>query len=223
MLNSKCPFILWNTLNIQLSCIFPYWRHLYPDTPDVLIETLPWLYYSLNDMPLDGHSYLVAQGWGGKGTGLREGAISRPLAIAQKKNLAGLGKDRDEAFPFWDQWVRCDIEFFYVNKSLTVFFSQLVQCCCKIYRCKMLKWRRGRERRGIGKYSFRIASISLSYLYSVFQWSCVEKNFDGHPLYPSSCWRNSCHLWYRHSRWICSSSVLDGTCQTRCRAAGSIL
>ncbi|KAF8964375.1 hypothetical protein BDZ97DRAFT_2007568 [Flammula alnicola] len=53
-------------------------------------------------MPLDGHSYLVAQGWGGKGTGLREGAISRPLAIAQKKNLAGLGKDRDEAFPFWD-------------------------------------------------------------------------------------------------------------------------
>ncbi|KAF8195451.1 hypothetical protein BJ912DRAFT_847353 [Pholiota molesta] len=53
-------------------------------------------------MPLDGHSYLVSQGWGGKGTGLREGAISRPLAIAQKKNLAGLGKDRDEAFPFWD-------------------------------------------------------------------------------------------------------------------------
>ncbi len=54
-------------------------------------------------MPLDGHSYLVAQGWAGKGSGLREGAISRPLAIAQKKNLAGLGKDRDEAFPFWDQ------------------------------------------------------------------------------------------------------------------------
>ncbi|KAF9543302.1 hypothetical protein CPC08DRAFT_649937, partial [Agrocybe pediades] len=53
-------------------------------------------------MPLDGHSYLVAQGWGGKGTGLRDGAISRPIAIPQKKNLAGLGKDRDEAFPFWD-------------------------------------------------------------------------------------------------------------------------
>ncbi|KAF9483452.1 hypothetical protein BDN70DRAFT_873728 [Pholiota conissans] len=53
-------------------------------------------------MPLDGHSYLVSQGWGGKGTGLREGAISRPIAISQKKNLAGLGKDRDEAFPFWD-------------------------------------------------------------------------------------------------------------------------
>ncbi|KAJ7644225.1 hypothetical protein FB45DRAFT_897271, partial [Roridomyces roridus] len=38
-------------------------------------------------MPLDGHSYLVAQGWTGSGTGLRQGAIS---------------KDRDEAFPFWD-------------------------------------------------------------------------------------------------------------------------
>ncbi|KAG6814243.1 hypothetical protein H0H92_015358 [Tricholoma furcatifolium] len=53
-------------------------------------------------MPLDGHDFLVSQGWTGKGTGLREGAISRPLAIPQKKNLAGLGKDRDEAFPFWD-------------------------------------------------------------------------------------------------------------------------
>ncbi|KAF8809549.1 hypothetical protein BYT27DRAFT_7232300 [Phlegmacium glaucopus] len=53
-------------------------------------------------MPLDSHSYLVSQGWGGKGTGLRQGAISRPLAIPPKKNLAGLGKDRDEAFPFWD-------------------------------------------------------------------------------------------------------------------------
>lgn len=54
-------------------------------------------------MPLDGHSYLVAQGWTGKGSGLREGAISRPLAIPQKRTLAGVGKDRDEAFPFWDQ------------------------------------------------------------------------------------------------------------------------
>ncbi|PFH53993.1 hypothetical protein AMATHDRAFT_136064 [Amanita thiersii Skay4041] len=53
-------------------------------------------------MPLDGHAYLVAQGWAGKGSGLREGAISKPLAIPQKRNIAGLGKDRDEAFPFWD-------------------------------------------------------------------------------------------------------------------------
>ena len=55
-------------------------------------------------MPLDGHSFLVAQGWAGKGSGLREGAISRPLAVPQKRTLAGVGKDRDEAFPFWDQF-----------------------------------------------------------------------------------------------------------------------
>ncbi|PAV17031.1 ribosome biogenesis [Pyrrhoderma noxium] len=53
-------------------------------------------------MPLDGHSYLVAQGWSGKGSGLRHGSISKPLAIPQKKTLSGLGKDRDDAFPFWD-------------------------------------------------------------------------------------------------------------------------
>ncbi|KAM6494242.1 hypothetical protein JOM56_010603 [Amanita muscaria] len=53
-------------------------------------------------MPLDGHSFLVSQGWAGKGSGLREGAISRPVAITQKRTLAGVGKDRDEAFPFWD-------------------------------------------------------------------------------------------------------------------------
>ncbi|KAG6891670.1 hypothetical protein C0992_012719 [Termitomyces sp. T32_za158] len=53
-------------------------------------------------MPLDGHNFLVSQGWSGRGTGLRQGAISRPIAIPQKRNLAGLGKDRDEAFPFWD-------------------------------------------------------------------------------------------------------------------------
>ncbi|KAJ3791162.1 hypothetical protein GGU10DRAFT_382592 [Lentinula aff. detonsa] len=53
-------------------------------------------------MPLDGHSYLVAQGWSGKGNGLRKGAIAKPITVNQKKTLAGLGKDRDEAFPFWD-------------------------------------------------------------------------------------------------------------------------
>ena len=56
-------------------------------------------------MPLDGHSYLMAQGWEGKGSGLRQGAISNPIIVVQKKTLSGIGKDRDEAFPFWDQWV----------------------------------------------------------------------------------------------------------------------
>lgn len=54
-------------------------------------------------MPIDGHAYLVKQGWGGKGTGLRHGAIARPVTVTQKKTLSGVGKDRDEAFPFWDQ------------------------------------------------------------------------------------------------------------------------
>ena len=54
-------------------------------------------------MPLNSHSYLVGQGWEGTGKALREGAVSRPVVITQKKSLAGVGKDRDEAFPFWDQ------------------------------------------------------------------------------------------------------------------------
>lgn len=53
-------------------------------------------------MPLDGYTYLTSYGWTGKGTGLRKGAIEKPVTIAQKRNLAGVGKDRDEAFPFWD-------------------------------------------------------------------------------------------------------------------------
>ena len=54
-------------------------------------------------MPLNSHSYLVGQGWQGTGKALRDGGISRPVVIAQKKSLAGGGKDRDEAYPFWDQ------------------------------------------------------------------------------------------------------------------------
>ncbi|KAK0201792.1 hypothetical protein DFS33DRAFT_1350034 [Desarmillaria ectypa] len=53
-------------------------------------------------MPLDGHLFLVSQGWSGKGTGLRQGAITRPVIVNQKKTLSGIGTDRDEAFPFWD-------------------------------------------------------------------------------------------------------------------------
>ncbi|KAF8527451.1 hypothetical protein BU17DRAFT_61596 [Hysterangium stoloniferum] len=51
---------------------------------------------------LDSVGYLTSLGWEGKGSGLREGSASRPLAIPKKRTLAGLGKDRDEAFPFWD-------------------------------------------------------------------------------------------------------------------------
>lgn len=61
-----------------------------------LPETCPCI------MPLDGHAFLLSQGWSGSGSGLRKGAISRPITVTQKKNLSGIGKDRDEAFPFWD-------------------------------------------------------------------------------------------------------------------------
>jgi hypothetical protein len=54
-------------------------------------------------MPIDTHSYLVQRGWKGKGTGLKEGGIERPVIQAQKNNLKGLGKDRDDGFQFWDQ------------------------------------------------------------------------------------------------------------------------
>ena len=51
----------------------------------------------------NGSKYLESYGWKGKGTALREGAITRAPAVAQKRTFAGVGKDRDEAFPFWDQ------------------------------------------------------------------------------------------------------------------------
>ncbi|EKM79463.1 hypothetical protein AGABI1DRAFT_128615 [Agaricus bisporus var. burnettii JB137-S8] len=66
-------------------------------------------------MPLDGHSYLVSQGWSGHGTGLRQDSIIRPLAIPQKRTLAGLGKDRDEAFPFWDQFSLLPLSRCFIN------------------------------------------------------------------------------------------------------------
>ena len=86
--------------------------------PEASISSHPIILHSVDDlfyspftytdppaMPIDGHAHLVAQGWSGKGSGLRPGAISRPIVVAQKKTLSGIGKDRDEAFPFWDQCV----------------------------------------------------------------------------------------------------------------------
>ncbi|KAI4525219.1 hypothetical protein K525DRAFT_252373 [Schizophyllum commune Loenen D] len=54
------------------------------------------------NMVLDTHEYLSSQGWSGHGNGLRHGAISRPIIIAQKKNNKGLGKERDDGFQFWN-------------------------------------------------------------------------------------------------------------------------
>ncbi|KAB5589260.1 hypothetical protein CTheo_7297 [Ceratobasidium theobromae] len=51
---------------------------------------------------LDGRTHLVRQGWKGTGHPLKTGGRARPVVIAQKKTLGGIGKDRDESFAFWD-------------------------------------------------------------------------------------------------------------------------
>ena len=56
-------------------------------------------------MPIDGHNYLTKRGWAGKGNGLRAGSIARPIVASQKRDSKGLGKDRDDHFEFWDQYV----------------------------------------------------------------------------------------------------------------------
>ncbi|KIR27512.1 hypothetical protein I307_06568 [Cryptococcus deuterogattii 99/473] len=50
----------------------------------------------------DAAKHLEKQGWKGKGTALKNGHATRPLAVVQKKTLSGIGKDRDESVPFWD-------------------------------------------------------------------------------------------------------------------------
>ncbi|OCF39249.1 hypothetical protein I317_06967 [Kwoniella heveanensis CBS 569] len=50
----------------------------------------------------DPAAHLHKHGWKGKGTALKHGHSTRPLAVVQKKTLSGIGKDRDEAVPFWD-------------------------------------------------------------------------------------------------------------------------
>jgi len=80
------------------------WKSMHRRALSVFVPCCSNFCFLTSIMPLDSHSYLVAQGWSGKGTGLREGAISRPVTVSQKKTLAGVGKDRDDAFPFWDQF-----------------------------------------------------------------------------------------------------------------------
>ncbi|WVW85077.1 hypothetical protein I302_107113 [Kwoniella bestiolae CBS 10118] len=50
----------------------------------------------------DPAAHLHKHGWKGKGTALKHGHAIKPLAVVQKKTLSGIGKDRDEAVPFWD-------------------------------------------------------------------------------------------------------------------------
>ncbi|WWC71093.1 uncharacterized protein I206_105046 [Kwoniella pini CBS 10737] len=50
----------------------------------------------------DPAAHLHKHGWKGKGTALKHGHSIKPLSVVQKKTLSGIGKDRDEAVPFWD-------------------------------------------------------------------------------------------------------------------------
>lgn len=56
-------------------------------------------------MPLNATSYLEEHGWEGKGVALdgKQGrGLKKPLALPMKRNLKGLGKDRDRATEWWD-------------------------------------------------------------------------------------------------------------------------
>ncbi|CAD6981547.1 unnamed protein product, partial [Tilletia controversa] len=56
-------------------------------------------------MPLNTTTYLTGRGWEGKGSPL-DGAngrgLKKPIVIPHRKNLAGLGRDRDRADEWWD-------------------------------------------------------------------------------------------------------------------------
>lgn len=49
-------------------------------------------------------AYLRGLGWEGPGKALNDapGARARPVTVAKKNGLTGVGKDRDTAFPWWE-------------------------------------------------------------------------------------------------------------------------
>ena len=80
----------------------------------------------MTNVKFDPAQHLTKQGWKGTGTGIRlhstsplfmvrlksfhtlalkNGHATRPLPVVPKKSLSGIGKDRDQAIPFWDQYV----------------------------------------------------------------------------------------------------------------------
>lgn len=46
--------------------------------------------------------YLSSQGWSGPGSGLQPGSRAKPITVIKRKDLQGLGKERDESFAWWD-------------------------------------------------------------------------------------------------------------------------
>lgn len=56
-------------------------------------------------MPLNSTTYLEAHGWEGKGVpldGKNGRGLKKPLSVPQKRNVKGLGKERDRAVEWWD-------------------------------------------------------------------------------------------------------------------------
>jgi hypothetical protein len=58
---------------------------------------------AIGSKAFDPAAHLEKQGWKGKGTALKNGHLTRPLAVVHKKCLGGVGKNRDEQVPFWDK------------------------------------------------------------------------------------------------------------------------
>jgi hypothetical protein len=52
-------------------------------------------------MPFSPSAYLISQGWEGGSKGLRENSRSKPITVIKKSNQSGIGRDRDEAIPWW--------------------------------------------------------------------------------------------------------------------------
>lgn len=52
----------------------------------------------------DSATYLRGLGWQGPGSSLNNSANGRakPVSVVQKKSLAGIGRDRDTSFAWWD-------------------------------------------------------------------------------------------------------------------------
>ncbi|KNZ56347.1 hypothetical protein VP01_2428g2 [Puccinia sorghi] len=53
-------------------------------------------------MGFSASSYLASQGWAGPGTGFTTKSRKKPITLPQKKNLLGIGSDRDTSNPWWD-------------------------------------------------------------------------------------------------------------------------
>lgn len=52
----------------------------------------------------DSATYLRGLGWNGPGSSLNNssGGRAKPIVVAQKKTLSGVGRDRDTSFAWWD-------------------------------------------------------------------------------------------------------------------------